>query len=197
MKNKILLAIIIGTFLIGIASACQVSLSPSQVNITTYPGETHAVNLSITSDGYCVVSFNTTLNGITISPPQIATNGTTENLTIYITFPYNMTAGNVNFNTDAFVSDVQAVNNVTTTQSSSSPVNGFGSQGGYIYVQNSTNLTIYVPVPSNETTTPPKIIEKFPLWLIIFSIFMSVVAILLLILLIIKIEEKRKRNEKR
>ena len=204
---KPIIFILAAILLIGVASA-QVSITaPSSIHIDTYPGETHVVNITITSDGYYVVNFNTSFDGITISPQQIVTNGSIQNFTLYLTFPYDIASGETSFDANAFISEVQVVNNTNTiiyVPVNPPNSNGFGAQGGYIYIVNNTNTTIYVPINNSN--------QSFWLWPIIntkpfnqvttgdvIAYVISIIIILAFIYILVRFNKMndKKNNKKR
>ncbi len=96
MKKQIL-SIIFGILLIGIVSA-DISISPSSIDINVYPGETHQVNLTITSDEIYEVYFNSTNTHISITPSSIIINKGVTNAVINLTFSLEIPSGITNFN---------------------------------------------------------------------------------------------------
>ena len=96
MKKQIL-SIIFGILLIGIVSA-NISISPSSIDINVYPGETHQINLTITSDEIYEVYFNSTNPHISITPSSIIINKGATNAVINLTFALDIPSGITNFN---------------------------------------------------------------------------------------------------
>ena len=96
MKKQIL-SIIFGILLIGVVSA-NISISPSSIDINVYPGETHQVNLTITSDEIYEVYFNSTNPHISITPSSIIINKGATNAVINLTFALDIPSGITNFN---------------------------------------------------------------------------------------------------
>lgn len=91
MKKQIMLILGI-IFLMGIISA-EVTITPSVININTFPGETHSVNITIKADGNYLVVFNSTNPDISISPSSIQTINGEFGTVINLTFSKDISAG--------------------------------------------------------------------------------------------------------
>ena len=157
--------------LIGTISA-QISISPSSININSFPGETHSINLTITSDGRYAVFFNSTNKDISITPYYIVTNGNLQNETINLTFARDISKGTFNF-------DILGSSEVIEVQVPSSSSGG-GGGGGSRIIYRDRNNTIYVPQnctdcpnPKNETEIPKEIEKKTSWWIYVLLILLS------------------------
>jgi len=136
----ILLAVLVIS--IGITSATQVTISPTNITVNTFPGETHTVLLNITSDGDYTIYFklsNPTGGNpdINISPSYIDVIDGVQNVLVNLTFPYNISSGTFSFDIESNVTEETNPPSTTTT-----PYYGGGSgESGYYYwgVENGTN----------------------------------------------------------
>jgi len=191
MKRQIIY-LILGIFLIGIVSA-SVTISPSTINIDTYPGETHSVNITIMADGNYLLIFNSSNQDISISPSSIETINGVMNTTINLTFSTTISVGVHTF-------DVRGGTEVLVVEVPSSSSGKCSSSGsGYRKVDESepckTCSTLY---PFNNTKpiecTDGKEKNAPPIEIILISIGILLMALLLYIYL--KIKRKNGTNTK-
>ena len=95
--NKIILTLILGIFLISFISSAPISISPSSIIISAYPGETILQNLTIYSEGNYSVYFNSSNGNVTIEPTIFLVESEL-NVTINITFAKDIIPGIIKFN---------------------------------------------------------------------------------------------------
>ena len=95
MKKQIIIATIMVLMLIGFVSA-RVSITPNELTIDAYPGETHQANFSISTDKTDVVFLDSPNTFITISPSELIVHDG-EEISLDIIFSKNTPLGVLSF----------------------------------------------------------------------------------------------------
>lgn len=124
MKTQTL---IIGMIIIlsGLVSA-QIDISPNDLIINAYPGETHQRNFSISSCENCTITFNSSNPFVTISPKELVIKG--NEIILNITFSKNTPLGQISFfinaSTEKMVDEKEDTGNNDNGDSHHSSVGG-------------------------------------------------------------------------
>lgn len=197
MGKQIILTILI-FFLIGVLSAEPIVITPSEITIYAFPGETIQQNFTIKAEGNYAVFFNSSNPNATIVPDKLIVEEGESILILNITFAKDIPAGTITFEISA-----------STDYPEKIIYSGGGGSGGTKTIYKDRNITKYKiievekqqeceeclieeePIPDKEIEKEKSLFSKT-----IFFIFVLIICGLLVVYyLFLVISQKFKKHK--